>query len=155
MAADYAGALDATKDYFEAAWAARTAVAYVAGQDVNKHDGQSRPTEWAFYEIVHAPSWTAGRGVPGNNVIVYPFNIKVHVFSPIGQPTKPALQLALAAGEIFRNKLFYNAVTDGCYVRSGYETMGQPRISEGDIAADNGNWLSTTCTIPAEYWHRG
>ena len=155
MPADYAGALEATKDYFVAAWAARTAVAYVSGQDVEKHDGAGVPTEWGFYEIVHAPSWVAGRGVPGNNCIVYPFNIKVHIFGPILKPPGTALQLALAAGEIFRNKLFYNTVTDGCYVRSGYETMGQPRISEGDIAADNGNWLSTTCTIPAEYWHRG
>lgn len=149
--ATYAGALAATKAKFVAEWvngaSPLSAIAYVNGKDVDK-TAAGKPTEWVFFELVHAGTWA----MIGGKRRSWDFLIKIHVFSPVGKGPETALALAVQAGEIFHNKVFYDTVQTGCFVRSGYDLRGQPRISEGDIMADNGNWFSTSCTIPAEYW---
>lgn len=160
MAADYAGALAATRQRFTDNWAPlgveRTPYGFLnPSTDPITADDNGIPVSWALFEIVHIDSYALGRGVPGNNVIIYPFLIKVHIFVPTGTDTATAETLAIAAGEIYRNRIYYDAVTAGCYVRSGYDTNGQPRLSGGDITSNDGEWFSLTATIPAEYWHRG
>lgn len=160
MAADYAGALAAVRQRFTDNWAplgvARTPYGFLNPQaDPATADANGNPIPWALFEIVHAGSRANGHGVPGNNVIVYDFLIKVHIFVPTGSGTDIAEAHAVAAGEIFRNRIFYDAVTAGCYVRSGYDTNGQPRLSDGDVTSNDGEWFTITATIPAEYWHRG
>ena len=65
------------------------------------------------------------------------------------------MQRAIAFGEIFRAAKFYDTVTDGCYVRSGYDLQNQPRIDEGDLTSDDGQWFGVTSTVPFEYGLRG
>jgi hypothetical protein len=163
MAADYAGAIAATKQRFIDNWVPggteRTPYCFINEPDPKKADIEGRGIPWVLFEFVSIDSFANGHGVPGNNIIIYPFLIKGHVMVPshsgLGETDEGGLVLALAIGEIFRNKLFYDQVTPGCYVRSGYDTLGQPRISEGDISSNDGEWFSVTATIPAEYWHRG
>jgi hypothetical protein len=160
MAADYAGALAATRQRFTDYWAPlgveRTPYGFLNPEtDPKTADDNGQPIPWTLFEIVHVDSYALGRGVPGNNVIIYPFLIKVHIFVPTGSGTDTAEAHAIAAGEIFRNKIFYDTVTAGCQIRSGYDTNGQPRLSDGDITSNDGEWFTITCTIPSEYWHRG
>lgn len=162
MAADYAGAVAAIKQRFVDNWSPggvdTTPYGFVNEDDPTSTDIGGKAIPWVLFDIVSAGSHTVGRGVPGDNVIVYDMLIKGHVFVPLGTglgETDGALAYAIAIGEIFRNKIFYNTVTAGRYVRSGYDANGQPRISDGDITSDDGEWFTVTATIPAEYWHRG
>lgn len=160
MAADYAGAVGAIKQRFIDAWVVdgspRTPIGYVNG-DVDP--SANNPSAWVEFEVVHSGSLINGSGLPGNHVIIYYGSIKGHVFVPsgsgLGEIDNGGLQLALAIGEIFRNALFYNTVTDGCFVRSGYDIQNQPRIDDGDLTSDDGQWFAVTATIGFEYWHRG
>lgn len=156
--ADYPGAVAAIKARFEANWAS-TPYCYVNGQACATVDDPTsespNPINWALFEIAHVPSYIAATGTPGQQTIVYPGMIKVHIMSPHGLGDDAGLALAVAAGEIFRNKLFYDDVTPGCFVRTGYDLNGQPRVDGGDIVSDDGEWFSHTATIPFEYWHRG
>jgi hypothetical protein len=81
--------------------------------------------------------------------------IKAHVFAPVNTGIDDCYAKAVAIGEIFRNQVFYDSVTAGCFVRSGYTLDGQPRIDQGDASSDDGQWFAVTATIPFEYWHRG
>lgn len=160
MTADYAGAVAAIRARFEAQWAVddvlRTPVAFVneaAEPAVDPDNGN--PIPWVFFEVLHDGSVVVGSGTPGNKTIVYDGTIKGHVFVPINKGVADGLAYAVAIGEIFRNQLFYNDVTEGCYVRSGFDMQGQPRIDEGDASSDDGQWFAITATIPFEYWHRG
>lgn len=159
MAADYAGAVAAIKQRFVAQWvtdaAPTTPIAFVneaAPSLVNVADGN--PVPWVMFEVVSSSSTNMGSGVPGSQVIAYDGMVKAHVFvstgSGDGTTDAGAMPLALAAGEIFRNKVFFDDVTPGCYVR----TL-TPRIDEGDVTSNDGKWFAVTATIPFEYWHRG
>ena len=118
-------------------------------------DANGQPAPWVLFEIVSNGSFQSGMGMPGSNVIIYDGLIKVYVFVPSGQGRALARQLAVAAGEIFRNQVFYADVTAGCYVRSGYDLQGQPRIDDGVASSEDGNWFNVTSTTSFEYWHRG
>jgi hypothetical protein len=158
MAADYAGAIAAIKSRFEANWltdgARKTPFCYLNEAPCETVDESGTPISWCLVEIVHSGSYLLASGTPGNRPTAWDMLIKVHVMSPTGTGSGEGgggLMLALSAGEIFRNALFYNTVTSGCYVRSGYEMQGQPRIDEGDVNSNDGSWFATTATIPAEY----
>lgn len=156
MAADYAGALVAIKAKFLSEWTATpiAAVGFVNEADPVMADEAGSPIPWVLFEIVSNSSDKIGLGTPGNGVTVYYGLIKVHVFTPAGNGIEQGISLALSAGEIFRNQLFYDDVTPGRYVRSGYVLDGQPRISEGDTYSEDGSWFNTTATIPFEFWDR-
>ena len=161
MAADYAGACEAIQERFTDSWKVDgvpiTPVDYVNDSSAEPpvDPATNRPVAWVFFEIVHNGSYVIGSGTPGQQTTVYDGLIKGHVFTPINTGTADGLRKAVAIGEMFRNKLFYSDVTEGCYVRSGYDKDGQPRIDGGDVTADDGQWFTTTATIPFEYWHLG
>jgi hypothetical protein len=163
MAADYAGAIAAIKQRFVDAWQSGgmpiTPYGFVNERAPATVDGNGQPIAWVLFEIISTGSFIAGSGMPGNHVIIYDGMIKGHVFTPtgtgMGEADGGGMQKAIAIGEIFRNALFYNGVTPGCYVRSGYDLNGPPRIEEGDVTSDDGEWFATTCVCPFEYWHRG
>jgi hypothetical protein len=162
MAADYAGACLAIRTRFTDGW--KVADVPITPVDYVNKSSPEPPTDpvsnkpvpcWVFFEIVHNGSYIVGSGTPGQQTIVYDGLIKGHVFTPINSGEEDGLAKAVAIGEMFRNKLFYNDVTPGCYVRAGYDKNGQPRIDAGDMASDDGQWFTTTATIPFEYWHLG
>lgn len=161
MAADYAGALAAIKQRFVDQWTTggrpTTPIAFVNEAAPSMVDPASgNPVPWVMFELLSSSSTNMGSGVPGNQVIAYDGLIKAHVFVPTGagdgttDAVAGAMPLALAAGEIFRNKVFFDGVTPGCYVR----TL-TPRIDEGDATSNDGAWFAVTAAIPFEYWHRG
>jgi hypothetical protein len=160
--ADYAGACAAIRTRFEANWLSGesliTPIAFVndtQGRGMPAQDAAGNPVPWVFFEIVHNGSYIVGSGTPGQQTVVYDGVIKGHVFVQVGTGVADGLAKAVAIGEIFRNKVFYDTVTPGCYVRSGFEKNGQPRIDEGDATSEDGQWFAVTATIPFQYWHLG
>jgi len=152
--ADYAGAVAAVKAYFTSNWTA-TPYGFVneAAPVSTYEDGTLRP--WVLFELVHAGSTIMGSGTPGQQTIVYDGIINAHVFVEKGSGDADGLAKAIAIGELFRNKVLYDAVTAGCFVRTGFDRNGVPRIDSGDITSDDGKWFTVTAAIPWEYWHRG
>lgn len=151
--ADYAGAVAAMRDYFVAAWVSggsqRTPIGF-------QNEGfADQTTAWVYFEVLLSTSKLQGAGTPGAHVWLYSGNIYVHVFVPKDEGAAEGVTLAVAAGEIFRTKQFYN--TDpGCLVRTGVGPEGEgPQIDGGGSGADDGSWWRVTCTIPFEYWHLG
>ena len=158
MPADYAGAVQAIKDRFTANWkvdgAALTPVGFVNEADPQMADEAGALIPWVLFEIVSSPSRIVGVGSAGNNNVLFPGLIKVHVFTPAQSGSGDGLAKALIAAEMFRNKTFFDDVTPGCFVRTGYRMDEQPRVDAGDVTSLDGNWFATTATIPFEYWHR-
>lgn len=157
MPADYAGACAAIKTKFLDEWEGTpaAAVGFVNEADpLMASTTTGAPIPWVLFEIVSNDSDKVGLGTPGNSVTVYYGLIKAHIFTPSGDGVETGMALALEAGEIFRNQLFYDDVTPGRFVRSGYTLDGQPRISEGDTYSEDGSWFNTTATIPFEFWDR-
>lgn len=149
MAADYAGAVAAIQAKFTAEWVigavARTPVGFINQTAPVAKNEAGQPAPWVLFEIVHAGSYRHT-----NAIRVYDGIIKAHVFLPKGTGDADGLALAIAAGEIFRNKVFYDGVTAGCYVRSGHDLP--PRVDDGDITSDDGKWFTLTASIPFEAW---
>lgn len=164
MAADYAGAKAAIIQRFLDNWVSGpnllTPVGYVNSVDptIVDEDGDPRTTPWnstwVMIEVVNSGSRIEAFGSIGNNNVVYYGLIKGHVFVKTGDGTADADAKALAIGEIFRDALFYDNVTAGCFVRSGYRLDEQPRIDGGDASSGDGNWFAVTATIPFEFWTR-
>ena len=146
--ADYAGAVAAIRARFEANWTA-TPIAF------QNEAFPDQTTPWVYLEVIGNESKLRGAGTPGAHVWLYRGNIFIHVFVPVGYGAADAHAFAVAAGEIFRAKEFYN--TDpGCAVRTGVGPDGEgPRTDGGGSDADNGNWWRVTCTIPFEFYYRG
>ena len=160
MSADYAGACTAIRSRFEQNWLTsgifRTPIDYVnEPSPESKQDENGNSRQWVFFEIIHNGSTIIGSGTPGQQTIVYDGLIKGHVFVPVGSGVGDGLASALSIGEIFRNRVFFDDVTPGCYVRSAYEKDGQPRIDEGDANSDDGLWFAITASIPFQFWWRG
>lgn len=109
-----------------------------------------KPAPWVHMEVLGSGSEMRGAGKPGSQVWIYDGLIAIHVFVPIGSGDALARQHAVALGEIFRAKVFYQNVTPGCYVRTW-----APRVGEGEKADHDGNWYRVTMSCPFEYWHRG
>lgn len=146
--ADYAGAVAAIKALFASSWTA-TAVAY-QNQDFADQTGP-----WVYFEVISSGSTLRGIGTPGSNVWLYWGNIFIHVFVPLNYGDADAHTMAVAAGEIFRSKQFYDT-TPGFCVRTGLGQDGEgPQTDGGGSDADNGNWWRVTCRVPFEYYHRG
>ncbi len=158
MAADYAGACAAIRQRFEDNWQSGgsliTPVDYVNEPGAPAVDGSGSPLPWVYFEIIHNGSYIVASGTPGQQTVVYEGFIKGHCFNPIYTGVADGLAKAVAIGEIFRNRVFYDTVTAGSYVRSGYAKNGQPRIDEGDASSDDGQWFAVTATIPFEFWTR-
>lgn len=151
MVADYAGALAAIRQRFIDNWTT-TPIAYVNEAAEPAVDVNGFPITWVFFEVVNSGSRIEGFGSTGNNTVVYFGLIKAHVFAPVNTGIDDCYAKALAIGEIFRNKVFYDAATVGCYVRSGYRMDEPPRVDQGDASSSDGQWFAVTATIPFEFW---
>lgn len=156
MPADLAGAFDAIRAKFVAEWISapetpRTRIAFV-----NETPEQPWPPRaenntlesWVLFEIAGAGQSHGGFGTPGAQTYTYDGIINIHVFTPAAAGV--AIALALAAGEIFKNKTFYGDVSPGCYVRTGV-----PSVDGGGEGDERGAYHRISATIPFEYWHRG
>lgn len=151
--ADYAGAVAAIRDYFVARWVdgstARTPIAF------QNEAFADQTTAWVMFEVIGETSELRGAGTPGSHVWLYRGSIFVHVFVPKNEGAAQANALAVAAGEIFRAKQFYDD-DPGCAVRTGVGPEGEgPRVDGGGSGADDGNWWRVTCVIPFEFYYRG
>lgn len=144
---DYVGALAAIKSRLLENWTA-TPVGFINETSPETTDENSNPAPWVLAEIVSSGSTGPSMGTPGNQIYIYEGLIKLHVFVPAGSGIETGFTHAVALGEIFRNKLFYDE-TPGYYVRTW-----TPRIDEGDASSDDGLWFGVTATINFEYWHR-
>lgn len=149
---DYAGAVGALKAAFIAGWSAQTPIAYqnetpnVAGVAI---DPWPPTTPWVYFEVLGNGSEIRGAGLAGDNIWLYRGHVFIHVFTPEGYGVETGQSLAVAAGEIFRAKTFYN---DG----QGSKVLCMSPATDGGASdADNGNWFRVTCSIPFEYFHRG
>lgn len=151
--ADYAGAVAAMRQYFIDGWVSggnpRTPIAY-------QNEGFSdQTTPWVYFEVINSTSQLRGAGTPGAHVWLYRGNIFIHVFVPKDEGAADANTLAVAAGEVFRAKQFYDSAP-GCAVRTGVGAEGEgPRVDGGGSGADDGKWWRVTCTIPFEFYYRG
>jgi hypothetical protein len=105
---------------------------------------------WINLEVAGTGSDIIGQGSPGNQVWLYTGWIYIHVFVPVNTGIEQADTLAVAAGELFRRKTFYDDVSPGCYIRTW-----APSVDGGGISDDDGNWFRVTASIDFEYWHRG
>jgi hypothetical protein len=146
---DYAGAVAAIKARVAANWTT-TSVAWANDEnDSVKMNDNGDPIPWVYGEIINTWSGIEGAGKPGSQTWLYDGLISLDVFVPVRTGTALAFQYAVALGEIFRAKLFYDD-NAGHYVRSW-----SPRLDGGDSSSDDGLWWRVTATIPFEYWHRG
>ena len=150
---DYAGAVAAIRDRLAANWTT-TPIAYqnlpfAAPTDPNS----GNPSPWVFLEVIGNGSDLRTVGQPGNHDWTYRGHILCHVYVPVNDGIETAHAHAVALGEIFRAKQFYDASPPSC-VRTGYGGEG-PRTDGGGTDADDGNWFRVTMTCPFEYYHRG
>lgn len=155
--ADFAGALAAIRAKFVAEWIVgpdpRTRIALVNENPADPWPPKNPDNSLQNYVLL-APTGNGiglcGFGTPGNQLTIYPGLIDIHVYAPVGKGTSDAFTLAVAAGEIFRNQLFYNNVTPGCYLRSW-----TPRVDGGGPGDDDGIWFRVSANIPFDYYHLG
>jgi hypothetical protein len=150
--ADYAGAKKAIEDRLAANWTT-TRIAFVNKTPADPwppkdDDGQLQP--YVLCEVINTASRPAATGTPGNQTWLYLGLIHAHVFVPVNSGDELAGQHAVAIGELFRGKQFFDDVTPGCFVRTW-----APMVGGGGDGSDDGLWFEVTATIPFEYWHRG
>jgi hypothetical protein len=157
MSADFAGALAAIVDKFKAEWVIgavpRTRVAEVNKPPADPwppKDGAGKLLPYALIAPQGGGGDLIGFGSPGNRVYLYSGLIHAHCYEPVGDGSGTAFPLAVAAGEIFRTRQFYDTVSPGCYIKSY-----TPRIDGGGPGDDDGIWFRVTATIPFEYYHLG
>ncbi len=150
--ADYAGAVAAIKAKFVAEWVTggSPTTPVVFQNAANEYDPSTNTQQpWVYFEIIGSSSGLRGVGTPGSQTWLYRGFIAAHVFVPINSGFELAQTYAVAIGEIFRAKGFYND-GNGAIVRTW-----SPRTDGGESDADDGNWWRVTCTIPFEFFYRG
>ena len=109
-------------------------------------DGET-PAPWVFLELLDTSADIIGFGTPTNNTVLEMGICKFHVMVPQDEGLSRARTHAVAIGEIFRQQEFYNSES-GVAVR----TL-TPRIGR-EVSVDEGNWVSMTCTVDYEFYHR-
>lgn len=154
--ADYAGAVAAIVAKFEAEWVdgldPRTRIAKVNENPAAPWppvDDDQDLAPWVLIEVIGTAANVHAFGTPGSIGYLYLGLIAVHVFVPVGSGTSTGFALAVAAGDIFREKQFYDS-TPPSYVRSH-----APRVDNGGLGSDDGAWFRVTATIPFEFYYRG
>ncbi|TPL40694.1 hypothetical protein [Mesorhizobium sp. B2-4-6] len=149
---DYAGAKAAIRERFEDGWADRTRIAFI-NEDPEQPWPPKRdsggPAPWTLIEIKGSGSGIWTFGTDGNRGWRYDGVILAHIYTPVGEGTDEADELAVAAGEIYRAAKFYDDV-EGYYVR----TLA-PEVLDGEDGDEDGKWFVTTMTVEFTYWHRG
>ncbi len=147
--ADLAGALAALEARLAANWTTSRIVldAENPGDPWPPMDANNNLLPWVFLELLDADASIIGFGTPTNNTVLDSGLCKFHIMVPIKTGLSVARAHAVAIGEIFRQKEFFNSEA-GVAVR----TL-TPRIGR-DVSVDEGNWSSMTCTVPYEFYHR-
>lgn len=102
---------------------------------------------WVFVELDGIDASTIGFGTSTNNSILDRGLCKFHVLTPVDEGLAEARAHAVAIGEIFREKTFFTDEA-GVYVRTLIPRIGR------EASVDEGNFLSMTCTVPYEFYHR-
>jgi hypothetical protein len=149
--ADYAGAEAAIRARLEENWST-TRITFENETPADPWpplDGEGLLVPWVNLEIECYGSEIVGQGRPGNHVYRYNGSISVHVFTPVGTADTLGKEYAVAIGEVFRRKTFYQ-VAPGVCVRTE-----DPYPSDSDKGSNDGNWFATTTICPFVYWHRG
>lgn len=111
-------------------------------------DGNGELVPWVFVEMDDIKAEIIGFGSPTNNSILDSGLVKFHVLVPKGEGLDRARQYAVQIGEIFRQKQFFNTDDPTAYVRTLTPTMGR------EASVDEGNFVSVTCTVQYEFYHR-
>lgn len=153
--ADYAGAVEAIKSRFTTLWVSgfepRTKVVMVnenPQEPFPPRDGNNALQPWVLLSIEGAGAGQIAFGTTSSHGYLYVGTIYAHVYVPVGGGTADAFELAVAAGEIFRAKQFYD--TPPCFVRTH-----APRVDGGAPGSDDGIWFRVTASIPFEFYYRG
>lgn len=147
---DLAGALAAIEAKLASEWT--TSPIYKDGelppsQPWPPVNGSGEPQPFVFIEILDVDASIIGFGTPTNQTVLDSGLCKFHVLVPNDSGLATARAHAVAIGEIFRQKQFYNS-DPTAYVR----TL-TPRIGR-EASIDQGNYQSMTCTVPYEFYHR-
>lgn len=146
--ADYAGAVAAIRQRMIDNWTT-TPIAFQNESPPELTDANGNDAPWVYFEVIGSVSGLRGFGTPGSNIWLYRGSIFAHVFVPINTGIETAHGHAVAIGEIFRAKGFYNDGL-GSIVRTW-----SPQTDGGDSGSDDGKWFRVTCTIPFEFYYRG
>lgn len=148
--ADYAGAVAAIKDRLRANWTT-TDIGFENGQPPRTMDADSQLVPWVFCAVVADGAGIEGFGLPGDHVVRERGAIEIEVMVPAGTGDDIARQYAVAIGEIFRARRFYDAEPPA-YLRTWTPTVrdGRPGRSENP----SGNWWCLPVSIPFEFYHR-
>lgn len=147
--ADYDGAVAAIEGRLTANWTT-TPIGFENEDDPVQTGGDGNLAPWVFCEVVSDRAGIRGVGKPGSHVVVDEGFISATVFVPVGSGRAIARRHAVAIGEIFRTKEFYNSDPGAC-VRTWTPEIGpgNPATSENP----SGNWWAVTVTIPFEFFH--
>jgi hypothetical protein len=146
---DLAGALAAIETRLVTNWTTSRIVldANNPGNPWPAVDGSGNLAPWVFLEMLDTDAAIIGFGTPTNNTVLDSGLVKFHVMVPINEGLDRARAQAVAIGEIFRQQQFYNSEA-GVAVR----TL-TPRIGR-EASVDDGNYVSMTCTVGYEFYHR-
>lgn len=110
-------------------------------------DANNNLAPWVFVELLDTDASIIGFGSPTNNTVLDSGLCKFHVMVPTNEGLSRARAHAVSIGEIFRQQQFF-ADEAGVAVR----TL-TPRIGR-EASVDEGNFVSMTCTVPYEFYHR-
>lgn len=146
--ADYAGAVAAIEARLMASWAI-TPIAF-ANAEAPMVVAAGALVPWVYCEVSSLGSTIVGAGRPGDHVNRVAGEIEVMVYVPVGSGRATAMQHAVAIGEIFRVKEFYNEEPGACL------RTWVPRVLGGQQAASenpDGNWWMVSVIIPFEFYH--
>lgn len=110
-------------------------------------DANGVPLPWVFMELLDIDASIIGFGTPTNQTVLDRGLVKFHVMVPTQEGLSRARTHAVAIGEIFRQQQFYNSEA-GVAVRTLTPKIGR------EASVDEGNYVSMTCTVPYEFYHR-
>jgi hypothetical protein len=147
--ANLAGALAAIEARLAANWTTSRIVLDTEnpGDPWPPVDESGAPQPWVFVELLDSDASIIGFGTASNNSVLDSGLCKFHVMVPTGEGLAEARAHAVSIGEIFRQKTFF-ADEAGVAVR----TL-TPRIGR-EASVDEGQWVSMTCTVEYEFYHR-
>jgi hypothetical protein len=147
--ATLAGALEAIEARLLASWTTSRVVldANNPGDPWPPVDSEGIPQPWVFVELDDTDASIIGFGTPTNNTVLDSGICKFHVMVPKDEGLSRARAHAVAIGEIFRETVFFNSES-GVQVRTLTPRVGR------EASVDDGNWVSMTCTIEYQFYHR-
>lgn len=148
--ATIATAMAAIEAFLQAGWT-QTPVAFANDNSFQVPvNGSGVPQPWLMIEIDSFSSGIKGSGKPGAHLVIDEGEIEMTVFVARGTGREKARELATAAGEVFRTKVFARDDATGSYIRTW-----SPQVDRGEEAISanpQGNWWAVTCRVPFEFY---